>query len=116
MKISEHLSKIWMSVKAEPFSEASVSALTELKNTDYAGYCSVLCSIFDIETMRSRDDEGPFTYFCSRWPFSERLLELPVQFSEDPAMLAILAAERLQLEEYYDLVASMPPREIHEDI
>lgn len=112
MKISEHLSKIWMSVKAEPFSEATASVLAKLKNTDYAGYCSVLCSIFDIETMRSRDDEGPFTYFCGRWPFSERVLELPVQYSQDPSMLAIQAVERLQLEEYYDLVASMPPREI----
>lgn len=112
MKISEHLSKIWMSIKTEPYSRESAATLEELKNTDYASYCSLLCSVFDIEVMRSRDDEGPFTYFCSRWPFSERVLELPVQLSEDPTVLALQAAERLQLEEYYDLVASMPPREI----
>lgn len=112
MNISDATTKTWMKITADPYTQESADALAGLKITDYAGYCSLLCSIFHIDVMRSGDDEGPFTYLCSRWPFSERVLELPVQFSEVPTMLDIQAVEWLQLEEYYDLVASMPPREI----
>ena len=112
MKISENVTKIWMRIKTEPYSRESAAALEELKNTDFAGYCSLICWIFGINVMQCPDRDGPFVYLCNAWPYSERVVELPLQEAEQAAILEIQAVERLYLEQEYRIIIELPGSEL----
>ncbi len=108
---TENIARLWANIKTDRFSERSASLIS---NLGYGSYCLILCRIFEIVVARKGppfNDEVPYVYFCSRWPFSVWIRELPMQESWSKFVLVKQAAEQLQLARHYHLMLQLPPIE-----